>query len=92
MLRQSLLGDQRQRVFDQRHVKSRFHRRPPGRTCIWRTNIFAVDLSQGFFVEHGNSLPIYHFVTALTTFCAASAMESPLMMVRPESANVFRPV
>ena len=29
--------------------------------------------------------------TALTTFCAASAIESPLMIVRPDSARVFLP-
>ena len=32
-----------------------------------------------------------HCATALTTFCAASAIESPVMSVRPDSASVFLP-
>src|SRR5580700_11226800 len=32
-----------------------------------------------------------HFPTAFTTFCAASAIESPVMMATPDSAKVFLP-
>ena len=34
---------------------------------------------------------VNYFPTAFTTFCAASAIESPVMMATPDSASVFLP-
>src|SRR5256885_15034177 len=86
VLGQSLLWSQGQRMLDQRHVDPCGHRCPPGRTGLRWTNIFAIDLCQCFFV-HGFD----HFPTALTTFSAASAIESPLVIGNPDSFKIFFP-